>query len=72
MSAEPTVAKMARYRSGLRAQGLRPVQFWVPDTRAEGYGERLARQCRALRHDPAEARAIEWAQANLMAVEGWE
>jgi hypothetical protein len=30
-----------------RAQGLRPVQIWVPDPRAPGFAEELARQCRA-------------------------
>ncbi|SMH38344.1 antitoxin MazE family protein [Azospirillum agricola] len=26
-------AKVSAHRNRLRAQGLRPVQFWVPDTR---------------------------------------
>jgi Protein of unknown function (DUF3018) len=30
-----------------RAQGLRPVRIWVPDARAPGFAEELARQCRA-------------------------
>jgi hypothetical protein len=30
-----------------RAQGLRPVQIWVPDVRAPGFAEELTRQCRA-------------------------
>lgn len=32
----------------MRARGMRLVQFWVPDTRAPGFAEELARQCRAL------------------------
>jgi hypothetical protein len=34
--------KMRHYRARLRAAGLRPVQIWVPDTRAP----RLAKQAR--------------------------
>ena len=31
-------------RAALRAQGLRPIQMWVPDTRAPGFAEECARQ----------------------------
>jgi hypothetical protein len=48
--------KQARYRARLRAQGLRPVQIWVPDTRAPGFAKECARQARAMakadRNDP--------------------
>lgn len=36
--------RVQRHRDALRAQGLRPVQIWVPDTRAEGFAEECARQ----------------------------
>ena len=32
----------------MRAAGLRPVQIWVPDTRAPGFAEEMRRQCLAL------------------------
>ena len=32
------------YRNRLRAQGLRPVQIWVPDTRAVGFAAEANRQ----------------------------
>ena len=51
--------RVADHRSALRAQGLRPVQMWVPDTRAPGYAERIRRQLEALRNDPREARLLE-------------
>ena len=51
--------RVAEHRSALRAQGLRPVQMWVPDTRAPGYAERVRRQLEALRNDPREARLLE-------------
>jgi len=36
--------RVRKHRDALRAQGLRPVQVWVPDTRAEGFAEECARQ----------------------------
>lgn len=35
---------MARYRDRLRAEGLRPVQLWVPDTRSEAFVAEFQRQ----------------------------
>jgi surfactin synthase thioesterase subunit len=40
-----TRAKVKAYRARLRAQGLRPIQIWVPDTRAPGFAEEARRQC---------------------------
>jgi hypothetical protein len=38
----------------MRAAGLRPVQIWVPDTRAPDFVEVCRRQSRAVAaHDPA-------------------
>lgn len=51
--------RVAEHRASLRAQGLRPVQIWVPDTRAPDYVERVRRQVAALRTDPREARLLE-------------
>ena len=55
-----------------RAQGLRPVQIWVPDARAPGFAEELARQCRAeaaLNVSPqGRAEAEFW---NAVASEAW-
>ncbi|MSU51442.1 MAG: DUF3018 family protein [Opitutus sp.] len=43
--------KMQAYRDRLRAQGLRPVQIWVPDIHARGFQAEIRRQVRRL--DPA-------------------
>lgn len=32
----------------MRAAGLRPIQIWVPDTRAPGFEEECRRQCELL------------------------
>ncbi len=36
--------KQRRHRERLRAAGLRPVQIWVPDTRAPGFAAECHRQ----------------------------
>ena len=36
--------RVQKHRDALRAQGLRPVQVWVPDTRVEGFAEECTRQ----------------------------
>jgi hypothetical protein len=41
--------RVQRRRDKLRATGLRPVQIWVPDTRAAGFAEECARQARLIR-----------------------
>jgi hypothetical protein len=40
--------RVRRARDKLRAQGMRPVQIWVPDVHAPGFAAEAARQCRAL------------------------
>ena len=43
MSSRTASERVQKHRDALRAQGLRPVQVWVPDTRAEGFAEECAR-----------------------------
>jgi hypothetical protein len=38
--------RVQRHRDRMRAAGLRPIQIWVPDTRAPGFAAEYARQCR--------------------------
>lgn len=50
---------MREYRDRLRAQGLKPVQVWVPDVDAPGFREELRRQVAALNEaDETEAMAF--------------
>jgi len=50
----PPPKRMKNYRQRMRAAGLRPVQIWVPDTRAPDFAEVCRRQARAIAaHDPA-------------------
>lgn len=40
--------RVRAHRAKLRAQGLRPVQIWVPDVTAEGFAAEAHRQSRAV------------------------
>ena len=40
--------KVRAHRERLRAEGLRPVQIWVPDTRAPGFADEAHRQSAAV------------------------
>lgn len=46
--------KVRAYRQRLRKQGLRPIQIWVPDTRAPGFAEEAHRQSLAVANSPQE------------------
>jgi hypothetical protein len=41
-------AKVGAHRARLRAQGLRPIQIWVPDVRAASFRQEAHRQSRAV------------------------
>lgn len=43
-SNDSTAAKVREHRSRLRAQGLRPIQIWVPDIRAPSFRAEAHRQ----------------------------
>jgi len=40
--------RVQRRRDKLRSQGMRPLQIWVPDTRAPGFAAEAARQARLI------------------------
>lgn len=43
--------RVAAHRAELRRRGLRPIQIWVPDTRAPGFAEEAMRQSRLVDSD---------------------
>ena len=61
--------RVKKHRDAPRAQGLRPVQVWVPDARAEGLAEECARQvalaATADRADPELTRFLDGALDDL-------
>lgn len=54
MAASEVRKRVAAHRAELRKRGLRPIQIWVPDTRAPGFAEEARRQSRLVDADPAE------------------
>jgi len=59
--------RVRAHRARLRAQGLRPVQIWVPDVTAEGFAAEAHRQSRAV----ATSEIAEDDQAFVDAVSQW-
>jgi len=59
--------RVREHRQRLRAQGLRPVQIWVPDVSAEGFAAEAHRQSRAV----AASAAAEDDQAYVDSVSDW-
>jgi hypothetical protein len=46
--AKPAKLKVQEHRDRLRAQGLRPIQIWVPDVRASSFRSEAHRQSLAV------------------------
>jgi len=53
---------MRDYRARMRAAGLRPIQLWVPDLNAKGFGAKLRRQVANLDRQQ-EADALDFIEA---------
>ena len=70
-SIHEATGKVARHRERMRAAGLRPVQFWVPDTRSPEFAAQLRQQCQNLKDDPAEADILRYTGEAATQVEGW-
>jgi hypothetical protein len=66
--AKPTRVKVREHRERLRAQGLRPIQIWVPDVRTSSFRAEAHRQSAAV---AASAHAAE-DQAFIDAVSDWD
>lgn len=49
---KPSRVKVREHRERLRAQGLRPLQIWVPDVRAPSFKSEAHRQSLAVARSP--------------------
>jgi hypothetical protein len=47
--------KVQAHRDRLRKQGMRPIQFWVPDVRSKAFAKEARRQSRLIADSPQEA-----------------
>lgn len=66
MPNQPVGERVRKHRDALRARGLRPIQIWVPDTRAEGFAEECARQvARAATADAVDPQLVNFVDAAL-------
>lgn len=61
--------RMRARRERLRAQGLRPVQHWVPDLRNPRIRAEIRRQAALLDQHPESQALDEWLEAVLADVE---
>jgi hypothetical protein len=64
---KPSRVKVREHRERLRAQGLRPIQIWVPDVRSPAFRAEAHRQSLAI---AASAHAHE-DQAFIDAISDW-
>mgnify|MGYP003941124493 CR=1 FL=1 len=64
---KPSRSKVRRHRERLRAQGLRPIQIWVPDVRAPSFRSEAHRQSLAV----AASTSAREDQAFVDAVSDW-
>jgi hypothetical protein len=53
-----TRAKVSAHRARMRAQGMRLLQIWVPDTRSPEFAKEARRQSRAVARSPQEKEDI--------------
>jgi len=53
-SSTPNARKVRRHREKLRAQGLRPIQIWVPDVNDPKVVEQMRREARLIAGSPQE------------------
>lgn len=51
----PVRERVRSYRERLRAQGLRPIQIWVPDVRSSIFVKEARRQASAVARSPQAA-----------------
>ena len=59
--------KVREYRQRLRAQGMRPIQIWVPDVHSPEFAAEARRQCLLANASPEEAEV----QAYIDSVYEW-
>lgn len=55
--------KVRAHRARLRAQGLRPVQIWVPDVRSPAFKAEARRQSRIIANSPGERETMDFIEA---------
>ena len=62
--------RVRKHREQLRAEGLKPIQIWIPDTRSESFRKKCERESLSLVSDPLEAETLAWI-AEVADTDGW-
>jgi ERCC4-related helicase len=70
MATTSSAQRVQRHRAQLRAQGMRPVQLWLPDTRSADFAAECRRQSALLSADPQERETLDWI-AQVADTDGW-
>lgn len=70
MASTSSASRVQRHRAHLKAQGMRPVQLWVPDTRSALFAAECRRQSALLAADPHEREALDWIE-QVADTDGW-
>ena len=55
--------KVRKHRARLRAQGLRPIQIWVPDVRSPAFKAEARRQSRLVAALPGEEDTMDFIES---------
>jgi hypothetical protein len=67
---KPTRVKVQEHRQRLRAQGLRPIQHWVPDLRDPKVKAQIRKEAALLAEHPENDEIDRWIEANAD-LTGW-
>jgi len=62
--------RVRKHREQLRADGLKPIQLWIPDTRSESFRQKCERESLLLATDPLETETLDWI-AEVADSDGW-
>ncbi|CAM8625639.1 Antitoxin MazE-like [Burkholderiales bacterium] len=63
---------VSRSRARMREAGLRPIQFWVPDTRRPEFAAEIRQQCLALKQDALETEMLEFTEQAASEILDWK
>lgn len=70
MASTSSAPRVQKHRAHLKAQGMRPVQLWVPDTRSTQFAAECRRQSALLVADPHERATLDWVE-QASDTDGW-
>jgi hypothetical protein len=68
--ASAVTIRVRKHREQLRAEGLKLVQLWVPDTRLASFRRKCELESLSLASDPLEADTLAWI-ADVADTDGW-